>query len=607
MSTPFQWLYSRSCPFHHIHSELGVILHILPGGRPSRSGLDPLLVSDRLWGFLTRLWNHQPALRPDMSRVVLSLESLQSGSDHPDGGEDKLGPSISFSTADNLNMEEVSFGHPCLSELNSGNLKGRLFKTDEYPFATGGNSNIYRGQLIHQNGFKIHVAIKVIRVSNEGSGQLEELLPRLKRETDVWSRLNHRNLLPFLGVWDEPIAPWPALISPFYKSGDLRQYLRDCPTADKEKMILGVASRLEYLHRHEIVHGDLKVYNVLVDKHGRACICDFGISRIVNFRGFTTSSVGTPPYMAPELFLVFGEIGNLNFEPRSTTMSSDVYSFALLILEVQFWLWIFTKLIEKQILTTDPLKHRPTQPILTAKAHGSLRPRRCDYDLDLVSSDFWDLLDSCWEPDPDLRPTIQGVILRMPLDTSEKGIFFAFYYYSSLLCSCRNVVSHNPRMPETFSESTCCWSTFQSMPQAASGTSRKIYDDESVETIIEGVSKCLLTVQAKVNVWARQKTTRIRSIIQQEKVIEAIESSHVLLSTCSTKFQLISHLNIHEENHFQLNVNKDHRDVLDYLAAIQNAQAIGQELGAAEASDVRQLMSMMHKFVGSISEPWPTA
>ncbi|KAF8143889.1 kinase-like domain-containing protein [Mycena galopus ATCC 62051] len=237
------------------------------------------------------------------------------------------------------------------------------------------------------------------------------MIQRLKRETDVWSRLNHRNLLPFFGIWDERVAPGPVMISPFYKSGNLEQYLRNCPTVDKEKMIFGMASGLDYLHQHEIVHGDLKVHNVLIDKHGRPCICDFGTPKIVNSQGFSTSSVGTPPYMAPELFLVLGDIGSTTFERVSTTMSSDVYSFALLVLE---------------ILTTTALKHRPMRPIIMAQAIGSLRPRRDDYDLASVSSDFWNLLDCCWEPDPTLRPTICDVVLRLPLDASEARILSRF-------------------------------------------------------------------------------------------------------------------------------------------------------------------------------------
>ncbi|KAJ7030847.1 kinase-like domain-containing protein [Mycena alexandri] len=420
-------------PFHHLSDDVSVLLHILPGGRPSRSELDPLLVSNRLWGFLKQLWNHQPALRPEMNRVILMLQSLQSDSDKPDGGVTEIGSSILYSNVDEFDIEEeVSFGHPCLAEINSQDLSGRLFRTDEYPYATGGNSNIYRGQLMHRNGYKIRVAIKLIRVSNDGSGQLEELLRRLKKETRVWSRLNHRNILPFLGVWDEPIAPWPALISPFYNSGDLKKYLTEHLTCDKEKMIIGVTAGIECLHRHGIVHGDLKVHNVLVDKNDRPCICDFGISRIINARGFTTSSVGTPPYMAPELFVVLGDVAGVTFRPGPTTLSSDVYSVALLILE---------------ILNTNSLKHRPLNGILTAKDHGSLRPRRSDYDSASVSSDFWSLLDSCWEPDPDLRPTIQDQCTCL-----TTGCQIALGYHSSL--------------PEALTESPFGRATLQSLSQA---------------------------------------------------------------------------------------------------------------------------------------------
>jgi hypothetical protein len=63
------------------------------------------------------------------------------------------------------------------------------------------------------------------------------MIQRLKREAEIWRRLKHRNVLPFLGAWDEPAAPWPALISPFYKFGHLQRYLRDCPTVDREMMV----------------------------------------------------------------------------------------------------------------------------------------------------------------------------------------------------------------------------------------------------------------------------------------------------------------------------------------------------------------------------------
>ncbi|KAF7370027.1 TKL/TKL-ccin protein kinase [Mycena sanguinolenta] len=534
-------------PFYHLNSEISVVLNILPGGRPSRSELDPLMVSDH------------------MDRVIQALKSLQTGEESPADPDNMaefdlldFGPSV----VDAEDEEEVCFGHPCIAEIiSSQSLKGRVFRTDQFPFTTGGNSNIYRGQLIHKTG-KVQVAIKFIRVSNDGSGQLQELLRRLKRETRVWSTLNHRNLLPFLGVWDEPVAPYPALIAPLYKSGDLGQYLRKCSTVDKEKMILGVAAGLEYLHRHEIVHGDLKVHNVLVDKHGAPCICDFGISKIINFRGFTTASVGTAPYMAPELFVVLPEMNNETLDRSSTSTSSDMYSFALLVLE---------------IVTTNPPKHRPTQPILTAKAHNNLRPRRSDYDSDVVSSELWNLLDACWEPDPSLRPTIGDVILRMPINTSEIRIATQNFLKIGMLLS-------NLQIDVT----DFFWSSWNSTP-----TPKKM------KSIIEGVTRCLMNIHTSTNIWAKQIGSRIQSILKQEQIGTAIADCPSALSTCSTTFELIPHLGVYEDAHYRNNNRKDHDEVLDYLAAIQNAQIIGQEISTAARSDLQQIMAMIQQLMST--------
>ncbi|KAK7042194.1 TKL/TKL-ccin protein kinase [Favolaschia claudopus] len=571
-------------PYHHLHTEHSVILHIMPGGRPSRSELDPGLVSDRLWRFLKYLWSHQPVLRPDMSRVLLALQSLQTDptNANTEAAENEIDPLISYATTDDFDIEEVSFGHPCLSHVDPQSLKGRLFRTDEYPFFNGGNSYIYRGQLIHQDGFRIHVAIKVIRVSNDGSGQLNELLRRLTRETKVWSRLNHRNLLPFLGVWDEVVAPGPVLISPFFKSGDLGQYLRICPTVDKEKMILGVASGLDYLHREEIVHGDLKVNNVLVDKVGRPCIGDFGISKIVNFQGFTTSSVGTPPYMAPELFLVLGEVGGLAYQAGPTTKNSDVYSFALLALE---------------ILTTNPPKNRPTRPILTSQGHGSLRPRRTDYDVAVVSPNFWEVLDDCWDPDPYRRPTISDVIVRIPLDDSNDTVHLRLGKIPEL-----NVAV------ETFHFIRRVCHELAQNRYAAGQISARCYRlllelverrTEVTSMQSEAITLCglLHRIHTSLSVGALPNITRLQAILQETKVAEAIIICHSLISHCSVELNLNPHLNTQEQTLCRANIEKDHEDVMNYLAAVQTAQTIGEEMRAAQSKDIIQLMSMMQQML----------
>ncbi|KAF8216901.1 kinase-like domain-containing protein [Mycena galopus ATCC 62051] len=386
-------------PFHHLPTEHAVFMHILQGNRPIRTHLDPHVVTKRIWSFLTLLWNQDPSFRPAMPDVLASLMQIRNGEHMKDEVSEPGSPEATSAVdkEDNSSSgEETSFEETSHPGFPGRDLKGRVKQDDPYPFAGGGNSNVYRGKLSRSDGTKIRVAIKMIRMSDDGSGQQELMLRRLKREVDVWSRLKHKNVLPFIGVCED-LAPLPVLISPFYKFGHVGKYLRKHPKVDRAKLSLGVGSGLQFLHDKKVVHGDLKVQNVLVDKHGVPCICDFGISKIVSLRGFTTSNVGTAPYMAPELFLVIDDYDSSSQESSApcTTTSSDVYSFALLVLE---------------ILTAGPPKGRPTKPIVTRKTLSSLRPKRADYDEKRVSQRTWSILDGCWSFEPHLRPTVSELL-----------------------------------------------------------------------------------------------------------------------------------------------------------------------------------------------------
>ncbi|KAJ7198362.1 kinase-like domain-containing protein [Mycena pura] len=385
-------------PYHHLPSEHAVFIHIVRGGRPVRTHLDPLAVTNGMWRFLTFVWNEEPSSRPEMPQVIRTLTRIRDQEDRREE-EDYSSELESAENVGNLSSGSEasdSRGDLSLPEIDGRDLKGRITQDDQYPFAGGGNSNIYRGKLTRSNGRKIRVAIKMIRMSDDGSGHLEEVLRRLRREVDVWARLKHRNVLPFIGVCDD-IAPWPVLISPFYKFGHVQTYLRKHPSTNRQNLVRGVASGLQYLHAHDIIHGDLKVQNVLVDKRGTPCICDFGISKIITSEGFTTASVGTAPYMAPELFFVVDGATQEEGSP-STTKCSDVYSFALLVLE---------------ILTSEPPKGRPTRPIISAKALADLQPKQSDYDEQKVTPEIWSVLNRCWAVEPHLRPPIFEVLREL--------------------------------------------------------------------------------------------------------------------------------------------------------------------------------------------------
>ncbi|KAJ7040829.1 kinase-like domain-containing protein [Mycena alexandri] len=241
--------------------------------------------------------------------------------------------------------------------------------------------------------FHCQVALKIFWRSDERSKR------RLHCEAELWARLNHKNVVPFLGIAYD-IAPSPVLVSPLYLLGDIEMFLSKHPEANRPEIVVGVALGLAYLHGKDVVHGDLKPQNVLIDEDGTPKICDFGISKIMNHRGFTTDSVGTSRYMAPELLFAV----DLSKE-RSTTKSSDIYSFALLAL---------------QILTSEAPKRGPVRDFMLAQDIGpNLNPKRTDYaHHGNVTDEIWSILEHCWAFEAQDRPDISDALLQFKLTTA---------------------------------------------------------------------------------------------------------------------------------------------------------------------------------------------
>ncbi|GJP32992.1 hypothetical protein CLOM_g17570 [Closterium sp. NIES-68] len=194
-------------------------------------------------------------------------------------------------------------------------------------------------------------------------------------------------LLRFHGVCVD-VRRRMCIVTRLMPGGNLHDLLRrrngvGLPLPQLLRIAMDIALGMRFLHRHGIIHRDLKTANVLLDEQGRAVVGDFGVARLVGDGAEMTKEVGTYRWMAPE---AFGTTGQWSITPRS-----DVYSFGIILWE----------------LLTARLPYESYSPLqaAVAVALNGLRPvipMGCPEGLRR-------LIEVCWAKDPGERPDSDAV------------------------------------------------------------------------------------------------------------------------------------------------------------------------------------------------------
>ena len=102
----------------------------------------------------------------------------------------------------------------------------------------------------------------------------------MKDEAKIHMQLDHPNIVKCFAIVFEPRNY--GVVLEFMKHGLARSYLKKNDYfAAKLAVIRNVASGMRYLHKLQppVIHGDLKIDNVLIGEDEIAKVCDFGFSR----------------------------------------------------------------------------------------------------------------------------------------------------------------------------------------------------------------------------------------------------------------------------------------------------------------------------------------
>ncbi|KAK4534052.1 hypothetical protein CDCA_CDCA01G0077 [Cyanidium caldarium] len=144
------------------------------------------------------------------------------------------------------------------------------------------------------------VAIKVVRKAFlENKATLKK---KMQREIAVMKLCDHPNVLRLIEVFETNTHLF--LVVEYADGGELFDYLVNRGSLEPDearRFFRQIIAGVDYCHKRYIVHRDLKPENLLLDKHHRIKIADFGMASMLPPGSMLETSCGSPHYAAPEI------------------------------------------------------------------------------------------------------------------------------------------------------------------------------------------------------------------------------------------------------------------------------------------------------------------
>ncbi|XVF75203.1 hypothetical protein PTKIN_Ptkin13bG0168800 [Pterospermum kingtungense] len=188
----------------------------------------------------------------------------------------------------------------------------------------GATKKVYRA-FDHQEGRE--VAWNQISLSKFINNEF--MIKKLYAEVVLLARLKNKNVISLFSHWTDYKRKILNFITEVCTSGNLRDYRkrhhRHVSVNAVKMWSRQILKGLEYLHMHEpcIIHRDLNCSNVFINGNaGEIKIGDFGFATMVGRNHDAHSVIGTPEFMAPELY------------EENYTEAVDIYSFGMCLLEL---------------------------------------------------------------------------------------------------------------------------------------------------------------------------------------------------------------------------------------------------------------------------------
>ena len=178
----------------------------------------------------------------------------------------------------------------------------------------GSSSDVYRAW---DSGLHRHVALKLLREDGVGASDADV---RTLDEGRRLARVRHPNVVHVYGAekHDGRVGLWMELVV----GESLDEIITSRgPFSAREAAGIGqdLCAALAAVHEKNLIHRDIKAQNVVRESGGRIVLMDFGTGEELQRNLGTNRLVGTPLYLAPEVF-----------RGEAASIQSDLYSLGVL-------------------------------------------------------------------------------------------------------------------------------------------------------------------------------------------------------------------------------------------------------------------------------------
>jgi WD40 repeat protein/predicted Ser/Thr protein kinase len=163
--------------------------------------------------------------------------------------------------------------------------------------ARGGMGVVFKARQVTLNRI---VAVKMI-LGGHLAGP--EDVQRFHIEAEAAAQLDHPGIVPIYEVGEQNGQHYFSM--GFVEGESLAKRVAEGPLEPKiaAEIVRTVSEAVQYAHERGVIHRDLKPGNVLLDKHGKPKVTDFGLAKLTESGSDLTGTgqiLGTPSYMPPE-------------------------------------------------------------------------------------------------------------------------------------------------------------------------------------------------------------------------------------------------------------------------------------------------------------------